>query len=190
MVYGDEAWDGDDIVAVLERNDRVCGITRNWKTIRKQRNAAAIPGNSHVCSFIAKHVTKQRQSFPWPLGNSFLGGSAPRLQSPILGKVLCPGLRKLLQSAIHLVTLELLGIPHSGYFPPEAMVIGLPALTRLENLIIGFDSPQCRSDWKNGRLSSPTRIPLPVLTAFQFKRVGEYLEDLMGSDSSRCPLTQ
>ena len=78
--------------------------------------------------------------------DSFLGGFAPDLGTLLLTGVPIPfpGLRKLLLSAADLVTLSLSKIPHSGYFPPEAMVTCLSALTRLEVLDFEFVSPRSR----------------------------------------------
>ena len=109
---------------------------------------------------------------------SFLGGSAPRLQSFYLHRIPFPGLPKLLLSAIHLVELHLYHIPHSGYFSPEAMVTGLSALNRLETLHIEFKSPRSRPDQRR-RPPSLTRTLLPALTRFEFKGVSEYLDDLV-----------
>ena len=181
MVYGDEAWDEDDIVAALEHNDRVCRIDL-WPgyvpNSQLEKLFAAMRQPFPALTRLQLHCEARDEIAP-VFPNSFLGGSAPRLQSLILGGIPCPGLPKLLRSAIHLVTLELSGIPHSGYFPPEAIVIGLSVLTRLEKLIIGFDSPQCCPDRKRRRPPPPTRTLLPGLTTFQFKGVGEYLEDLV-----------
>ena len=73
--------------------------------------------------------------------DSFLGGSAPRLQVFNLTCTPYPGLPKLLLSATHLVNLSLYGIPHSGYISPEAMVALLPVLSSLETLSLGFLFP-------------------------------------------------
>jgi hypothetical protein len=183
MVYGEEAWDESDIVAALKRNDRVCGIdlwpgyvpNSQWEKL-----FAAMQQPFPELTRLQLHCEARDEIAP-VFPNSFLGGSAPRLQSLILGGIPCPGLPKLLRSAIHLVTVELSHIPHSGYFPPEAIATGLSVLTRLEKLVIGFDSPQCRPDRKSRRPPPPppTRTLLPVLTTFQFKGVGEYLEDLV-----------
>jgi F-box-like len=181
MVYGDEAWDEADIVAALERTDRVCGIdlwpgyVPNW---RFEKLFAAMQQPFPALTRLQLHCEARDETAP-VLSNSFLGGSAPQLQSLILGGIPYPGLPKLLRSAIHLVTLELSHIPHSGYFSPEAMVIGLSVLTRLEKLVFGFDSPQCSPDRKRRHTPPPTRTLLPVLTTFHFKGVGEYLEDLV-----------
>ena len=180
MVNGDEVWEEDDIVAVLERNDRVCGIDL-WPgyvpNSHLERLFAAMRQPFPALTRLQLHCEARDEIAP-VFPNSFLGGSAPRLQSLILGGIPCPGIPKLLRSAIHLVTLELSGIPHSGYFPPEAMVSGLSVSNRLETLVIEFDSP-CRLDQKSRRPPPPTRTALPVLTVFHFKGVGEYLEDLV-----------
>ena len=181
MVYGDEVWDENDIVAALERNDRVCGIdllpgyVPNW---RLEKLFAALRQPFPTLTRLQLHCEARDETAP-VFPDSFLGGSAPLLQSLILGGIPCPGLPKLLLSAIQLVTLELSGIPHSGYFPPEAIATGLSVLTRLEKLNIEFDSPQCRPERNSRRLPPQTRILLPVLTSFQFKGVGEYFEDLV-----------
>jgi hypothetical protein len=181
MVYGDEAWDEGDIVAALKRNDRVCGIDLcpgHVPNRRLENLFAAMQQPFPALTRLQLHCEARDETAP-VFPSSFLGGSAPRLQSLILGGIPCPGLPKLLRFAIHLVTLELSGIPHSGNFSPEAMVIGLSVLIRLEKLVIGFDSPQCRPDRKSRSPPPPTRTLLPVLTTFQFKGVGEYLEDLV-----------
>jgi hypothetical protein len=181
MVYGDEAWDEDDIIAALEHNDRICEIDLRPGYVpnsRLEKLFAAMQQPFSALTRLQLHYEARDQTAP-VFPNSFLGGSAPLLQSLILGGIPCPGLPKLLLSATHLVTLELSGIPHSGYFPPEAMVNGLSVLIRLERLVIEFDSPQSRPGWQRRRLPPPTRTLLPVLTTFQFKGAGEYLEDLV-----------
>jgi hypothetical protein len=121
-----------------------------------------------------------------PASSSFLGGSAPRLQTLCLEGISFPGLPELLLCATHLVHLNLRGIPHSGFISPDAMVTGLSALTRLENRVIIYYSPRDnpgsplnRPYWKSRRPPPPTRTILPVLTKLQFEGVDEYLEDLV-----------
>ena len=111
--------------------------------------------------------------------DSFLGGSAPRLESLLLYDIPFPGLPKLLSSATHLYTLQLENIPHSGYFSPNAMVAALSTLTSLQSLTLVFESPRSCPD-QASRLPPPkTRSVLPVLTYFEFKGVSEYLDDLV-----------
>jgi hypothetical protein len=111
--------------------------------------------------------------------DSFLGGSAPSLRKLSLFYIPFPGLPKLLLSSTHLVDLHLWRIPHSGYFPPEAMVTCLSVLTRLETLELDFESSQSRPDRGPRRPHPQTRILLPVLAQLCFKGVREYLEVLV-----------
>jgi hypothetical protein len=111
--------------------------------------------------------------------NSFLGGSAPRLQTLILYRIPFPGLPKLLLSATHLVYLHLWRIPHSGYITPEAVATCLSVLTRLESLLVRFESPRWHPDQDSRNPRPQARSLLPVLTELQFRGVGEYLEDLL-----------
>ena len=108
--------------------------------------------------------------------DSFLDGSAPRLQYLRLERIPFPGLPKLLSSAIYLVELHLQGIPHSGYLSPEVMVTCLSALTSLERPSLGFQSPQSYPNGESRRPPPPTRSILPTLTYFQFRGVCEYLD--------------
>jgi hypothetical protein len=167
----------DNIVAVLERNDRVCRIDLHynsrsqvekvWKAMQEP-----FPELAHLKLF----CTNTEQVVP----GSFLGGSAPRLRFLQLDAFPFPGLPKLLLSTIHLVTLHLSDIPHSGYFSPEAIVTGLSRTTSLNMLSLGFRSLQSRPDLESQRPLPPTRTVLPALTYFDFTRgASEYLEDLV-----------
>ena len=111
--------------------------------------------------------------------DSFLGGSAARLEDLTLGGIPFPGIPKLLLSATHLVNLHLRQIPHSGYFSPDVMVTALSTLTNLEIFSLRFQSPRSCPDQATRRPLPSTRSVLPVLTQFWFKGVSEYLEDLV-----------
>ena len=177
-VDNDEMWDiwGEkNIIAALKHKDRICAV-----------DLLCVP-NSKWQIFLAA----MQQPFPEltrlelmfeddsatpVLPASFLGRSAPRLQTFILHYTTFPGLPNLLLSAPHLVHLDLWGIPPSGYISPEAMVTCLSTLTNLERLIIHFQSSQSRPD----RSRPPQkRILLPVLSKFWFKGVGIYLGDFV-----------
>jgi hypothetical protein len=181
VVYGDddERWGVDNIVAALERNDRICRLNLTFQ----------------VPSLLEEVLAAMQQPFPaleyLDLGHqpgdepapvvpaSFLDGSAPVLEELFLNSIPFPGLPKLLLSATHLVHLQLEDIPHSGYFSPEAMVSCLSVLTRLETLFMGFESPQSRPDRRRRRPPPRTRTVLPVLTHLEFKGMSEYSEDLL-----------
>ena len=111
--------------------------------------------------------------------DSFLGGSAPRLQYLRLERIPFPGLMKLLSSSIHLVQLHLHGIPQSGYISPEMMITCLSALTSLERLSLGFQSPQSYPNREIRHPPPPARSILPILTYFHFRGVSEYLDDFV-----------
>ena len=104
-----------------------------------------------------------------------------RLLSLYLYSILFLGLPKLLLSATHwhLHTLYLWRIPHSGYFSPDALVIILSALTSLETLLFGFESPRSCPDRESERPPPSTRTILPVFKHFRFQGVSEYLEDFV-----------
>ena len=114
-----------------------------------------------------------------PLSDSFLGGSAPRLQFLHLENIPFPGLPKLLSSAVDLTNLHLHDIPHSGYILPEAMVDCLSTLTSLGRLSLEFRSPQSRPDRESRRPLLSSCTVLPALTDFRFRGVCEYLEVLV-----------
>ena len=122
----------DNITAVLKHSDRVCQI-----------NLVGVPGSR------LKNITAAMQ-FPFPelthlilgsedkmvpvLPDSFLGGSAPNLLALAFQGISFPGLPRLLLSATRLTVLRLDTIPHSEYFPPEAMVTALLSLIDLQCL--------------------------------------------------------
>jgi hypothetical protein len=113
------------------------------------------------------------------LPDSFLGGSAPRLQVLYLSGIPFQGLPKLLLTTSDLAYLSLLNIPESGYISPEAMVTGLSALTRLKHIELGFRSPRPRADRPRHRLPAHARVVLPALTMLWFQGTSEYFEDIV-----------
>ena len=164
----------DNIIAVLERSDRVCYISlmnSGRSDLEKLLAAMQVPF-LELTRLLLWSVDETVSALP----DSFLGGSAPRLEDLFLDFLPFPGLPKLLLSATHLIHLRLDDIPHSGYFSPEAIVTALSALTHLETLWLRFTSPQSRPDPAHQRPPPPTRSVLPALTWFSFKGVNEYLE--------------
>jgi F-box-like len=164
----------DDIVAVLERSECLCHIDlTNFESSDMEQFSAAMqvpfPELRHLQLWSFDETVSA-------LPDSFLGGSAPRLEDFSLHRIPFPGLPKLLLSATHLITLQLDNIPHSGYISPEAIVAALSTLTRLKTLWLRFKSPQSRPDRARQRPPPSTRSVLPALTHFWFKGVSEYLE--------------
>ena len=170
-----EEWGVDNIIAVLEHNDRIRELNlTDYPKSQMEEVFAAMQQSFPALEVLWLTSTSETEVVP----ASFLGGSAPRLQTLLLDSVPFPGLPKLLLSATHLVDLHLHDIPHSGYFSPEAIATGLSALTSLERLYIIFKSPRSRPDQRRRPLPL-TRSLLPSLTHFEFKGVSEYLDDLV-----------
>ena len=178
----------DNVIAELEHSDRVYQIDLNCHTtsqIEKLWTAVQMP----FPMLAVLYLSLGGLPYGLVLPDSFLGGSAPRLQYLALVAVPFSGLSNLLLSATHLVQLYLRDIPHSGYISPEAMATCLSVLTGLETLQLEFESPQSCPDQENRRSHPPTRSILPALISFSFKGVNEYLEDLVSLiDSPRLYL--
>ena len=172
--------DVDEIIAVLERKDRVVDIDISLVDCSNLENvlAAMQAPFPELTSLILAPDDEDEDGMISVVPDSFLGGSAPRLEYLWLSRIPFPGLLKLLLSANHLVDLHLMNIPHSGYISPEAMVTALSALTSLAKLFLVFESPQSRPHWASRPPPPMTRSVLPALTRFWFKGVGEYLEDI------------
>ena len=171
----------DNIVAALERADRVCQIhLENFLNSEMEIILAAMQRPYPELTHLGFWPSYQ----PVPdVPDSFLGGSVPRLEHLTLWRFPFPGLPKLLLSATHLRYLLIENIPHSGYFPPDAIVTALSTLTSLDYLELGFRSPPSFPDRASRCPPPSTRSILPVLTTFVFGGVSggvsEYLEDLV-----------
>ena len=153
-------------------------------------------------SLLEKVVTVAQEPFPiltqlWlssqcggvlDLPSTFLGGSAPHLREIYLEDFLFPALSTFLSSASDLVVLYLRYIPHTWHISPEAIVMSLVALTRLDFLYIGFQSLVSFPGQISSRrqAASPTKVILPALTRFEFHGISEYLEDLVAQIDAPC----
>ena len=167
----------DNAIAELDHSDRIRQISLHRLTtshIEKLCMAMQVPFPELECL----SLTFESSCGP-VLPDSFLDGSAPCLRSLEFIGIPFPGLPKILLSATHLHTLWLTNIPHLGYISPEVMVTCLSVLISLQDLQLGFQSPQSCPD-QDIRYPHPlTRSVLPALRHFSFKGVNEYLEDLV-----------
>ena len=124
----------DNIIAALERRDRVHQIDlTNLSNSRLEELLAAAQEPFPELTYL-----KLSLHGGLVIPDSFLGGSALRLQEIYLDGISFPGLPKLLLSATRLVNPRLLNIPDSAYIPPDAMVNMLSTLTCLGSLILEF----------------------------------------------------
>jgi hypothetical protein len=130
-----------------------------------------------VLTHLYTSIRDTSQKAPAELPDSFLGGSAPRLESFVLQDTAFPALPNLVLSASHFSYLLLHRIPCAGYILPETMVTFLLPLYNLKFLEIGFFSPKSPPL----QITPPpsTHALLPSLTSFRFDGDGEYLTDFI-----------
>ena len=171
-----EGIDEDNVIAALEHPDRVSAVGLYRVTGPQLGKMIPVmqepfPALAHL--FLLADISNDIPILP----SEFLGGSAPRLQTIELVGIPFPTLPALLLSTSDLVILILSNIPQTGYISPEAMVVALATLTRLEDLRFIFRSPASRPD--RIRLPPTTRTVLPTLTSLYFHGVREYLEDFV-----------
>ncbi|KAH9167656.1 hypothetical protein EDB89DRAFT_106735 [Lactarius sanguifluus] len=166
--------DRDNLFAALEHRDRVQIIEVGQTCSLMKELAMAMqepfPALTHL-RFESIFVTTPR------LPDTFLGGSAPRLQTIYMSRVPFPAAPTLLLSAHDLVDVHLSGIPPTGYIPPEMMVTTLGALPRLKHLTFEFEAGMTYPD--RMRSIPTTRIILPALTSFCFEGLFKYFEDFV-----------
>ena len=117
----------DNIVAVLERRNRVCQIRIGDTSGLDLKKVLALeamqePFPELTALIILKSDRKTMAVIP----DSFLGGSASRLRILELLGIPFPGLPKLLMSATHLTDLRLEDISRSGYISPEGWQLPSP----------------------------------------------------------------
>jgi hypothetical protein len=170
--------DGDNIIAALEHPDRVCKIDISDPTSSLLERLATVMQEPFP---VLKYLDLRYYGYQTPpvLPDTFLGGSAPHLESILLCRIPFPALPKLLLSARDLVELELSAVPHTGYISPEAMVTCLSTLTNLESLRLSLQSPSPRPDRGSQSPLLLTRVDLPALTELQLQGDSEYLEDFL-----------
>jgi hypothetical protein len=167
--------DADNLIAALGHRDRVQVVEINILPSLFEELVTAmqepLPALTHL----------RLESDPFVdlpiISDTFLSGSAPRLQTIYIDGISFPAAPTLLSSAHDLVNVELRDIPRSGFIPPEAMVASLAALPKLECLTFIFKWEVPYPD--RIHLPSITRTVLPALTRFFFDGPFEYFEDFV-----------
>jgi hypothetical protein len=179
-----------NIIAGLEHNDRVFDIVLSdvpsWQlkifvaAMQKpfpqltSLTIGAANSEAHNCDpfFDLSRI-------PPTLRGSFLGGSAPSLQSLRLDGIPFPGLLKLLSASHHLVDIHIWDFSYcSVYIPLEEMITCLSPMKHLEQLDIKFNH---KYSSRAARRPPPslTRIVLPALTALKVNCTVGFLEGFM-----------
>ena len=164
----------DSVVAALRLNHRVSGIRLEYTPDSAWEIFALLmqqpfPALTQLC-------IQSYGQIETAVSCSLLGGSAPRLRDLDLYGVPFPALPGLLLSTTNLVRLRYDDIPTSGYIPPQAMVTGLSALTRLESLSLTFHSPPSPPNRAIPIPPPHTCALFPALTSLRFQCVPGYLE--------------
>jgi hypothetical protein len=171
--------DANNVLAVLKLHNRVCAIDMLDIPNSFLKRLRAMKMKDPFSALTSLELRATQRNAP-ALPDSFLGGSAPRLQTLHLDSIPFPALPIFLLSTHDLVELSLWKIPLSRYITPETMVTCLSALTNLKKLVLGFQFPRSRADRETRLVPRLTRLVLPALTLLSFKGDSEYLEDIVG----------
>jgi hypothetical protein len=165
----------DDLVAALERRDRVRHIRIiNTEGYLWNEIVPAMQGPFPILRSLWLNSVREVLTLP----DTFLNGSVSRLQQLYLRKISFPSLPWLLLSTSDLTSLRLIDIPSHGYISPVTMAECLSALPMLKSLDIIFESRTPQFKRRNLPVPPQTRFILPALTKLEFRGVSEYLEVL------------
>jgi hypothetical protein len=163
----------DNIIAALGQGTRVCTVYMHLEGWEVKEVLAPMQASFPELTDLGL-LTYDKTTAVIP--DSFLGGSAPRLETFFLMGIPFPGLSNLLLSASHLVDLRLYDINESWCISPEAMITSLSVLSSLRVLYVIFQPSKSRPDWECPSLPPTKRSILPVLIHFVFNGVAEFLE--------------
>ena len=167
----------DDAIAAFEHTDRVGYLKLDLTEVQSGPFANLLANvTSKPFPMLTHIIIHVRTGFGPLLHDSFLGGSAPRLQIINLLGITFPALQTLLLSASDLVELQLRRQPSTSYILPMAMAMCLAGLSRLKIHVLEF--PLGSTPYP---IHPPpvTRAVLPALTSFEFRGTSRYLEDLV-----------
>ncbi|KAI0251664.1 hypothetical protein BJV78DRAFT_1282323 [Lactifluus subvellereus] len=128
---------GDNIIAALERHDRVCQINLYDVTSSLLERLVTVTQEPFpVLTYLDLHYSSNETPSVLQVPDTFLGGFAPHLDALHLFGLPFPALPRLLLSARDLVSFMLPSVLHAGYISPGAMVTYLSVLTKLEFLTL------------------------------------------------------
>jgi hypothetical protein len=170
----------DIIFSALEHPDRVRVIDINvpYSLFESFEELAMLMQESFPSLIHLRLEWERDLAFP-ALPDTFLAGSAPRLQTISLAGIPFPAAPTFLLLAHDLIEVDLHDIPSTGYIPPEVIVASLAALPRLKDLTFGFKWWAFYPDRIPLPVPPITRAVLPALTTFCFEGRLGYFEDLV-----------
>jgi hypothetical protein len=165
----------ENVMAALERRERIRSILIHrdisGSALEKGISAMLEPFPLLTqCILVSRNNSVSMSMLP----ETFLGGSAPQLETFELRGIPFPTFPSFILSSTQIKHLYFEYIPHSGYISPEVMATSLAALPNLTSLFIGFQSPLSRPVE-----ISPlplTRAVFPALTHLSFRGASEYFE--------------
>ena len=168
----------ENIIAALEHRDRISEIhifNIDGSVLEKLVTVMhePLPILIHLTLRSSDEYDESARELP----ETFLGGSAPHLQSFLLSGVSVKSFPKFVLCFTHIAYLHLGDIPNSGCISPGVMATCLTTCPNLKSLSIGFRSPLSRP--LQVGLPPLKRAVLPALTRLSFCGVSEYFEDFV-----------
>lgn len=172
MLRPPSAEDEDNIIAALERSDRVCSISLTVTSSLLTNLSISEP-----FSQLEDLVLLSQDNVQLTLPSAFWWGH--RLRTLHSTRIAFPSLPQLLLPSQDLVDLQLHEIPGVGYFSPEAFANVLCGMTQLQILSLHFLSFPPRRNYHSLPSPSGERVVLPALTCLKYRGISKYLDCLV-----------
>jgi hypothetical protein len=173
---GGDPMDLDNLIAALEKTDRICEISfEEMASEAVECLSTAMHGPFPALETLDIMLGDRDPFFPEPFLDS--QNSAPCLRRLALTFIEFSAVHKLLLSAGGLVDLSVIDVLE--YESPETIATYLSSMTRLESMTLCFRHAQHYPPIKPQYSSSQPRIVLPALTYLGLEVPRGYQEDLM-----------
>jgi len=171
--------DENDIIGTLEHRDRMAGINfQGFKRSQLEKCMALMQEPFPVLKSLELWADEKMM---FVITDTFLGGSAPLLQTIGLHGIRFPSLPTFLSSTSDLVKLDLghISLTGEGHIPLDAMTTCLSLLTKLRSLTITVSRKTPSPYPKDQRPPTLTHTVLPSLVDLCLEGPHGYLEDLV-----------
>ena len=181
-------YENETDTSALEHRDRMAGIYLGGFDCSQLKKCMALMQEPFPVLKTLNLSSWADEEMMLVITDTFLGGSAPLLQSIHLQGIRFPSLPKFLSSTSDLVKLSLRYIPLTGEgdIPLEAMTTCLSLLTKLRYLTITFPRQTPSPYPTDQHPPSSAHAVLPALTCLRLEGPHKYLEDLV--DQVDAPL--